>query len=232
MGGSPQLFESKSMMVATTTTPTTTSTTMDTVLTKDRLSKPMVTTIPSPLPPRRASSFPDCLEMDKEDVEEFTMSTFSSAMTTCQTPPPLEPLVMSKTQSNNHHHHGGPGHRRSKSVGFGNIEVREYNLQLGDHPCCSMGCPIELGWEYMEENVQPLETYEASRCPRRSRDQLKTTYAERREMLCNVVSDTEMKRAERKQYRERNCQRKIRNKTCAAFFQGPPPTAPAPTESS
>lgn len=113
----------------------------------------------------------------------------------------------------------------TKSVAFANITIREYPVVIGDHPCCSMGCPLSLGWEYIEpERPVSLDEYEAHRPPRRSRQGLRTTWDERRQMLSDV-SDVEVKRAVRRSYRERSC----RSRTSAKFFQDLPQPPPFPT---
>jgi hypothetical protein len=128
-----------------------------------------------------------------------------------------------------------PGHHRSqsspnppttsnriKSVGFDRIQVRRYSIVMGDHPCCA-GIPVSLGWDYSPEHNISVDEYEAHRSPRRSREKLKLSSAERKELLSSSnVSENEMKRAERKLYRERNCQRKNHTKLCAAFFSEQP----------
>ena len=123
----------------------------------------------------------------------------------------------SQLQRQQHSHH------RSKSVGFKDIEIRSYPVVPGDHPCCTTGCPLSLGWEYNNEHVCSIDEYEAFRTPRRSREDLKTSWDQRRNMLKEVgVSEGDLKRAERKLHRERSCQRKTQNKICATFFQNTP----------
>merc|ERR1712032_778697 len=65
--------------------------------------------------------------------------------------------------------------RRNSKVNFSNILIREYDIVIGDHPCCTMGCPLSLGWEYSDRKaVTTIDEYEANRPPRRSRNNLKT----------------------------------------------------------
>jgi hypothetical protein len=66
-----------------------------------------------------------------------------------------------------------------RSVVFLNVIIREYSVTIGDHPCCTMGCPLSLDWDYLAESITSLDVYEAQRSPRRSRQQLRTTAAER-----------------------------------------------------
>lgn len=119
----------------------------------------------------------------------------------------------------------------SKSVVFGDIRTRSYNVVMGDHPCCSMGCPLSLGWDYSQDPNISVDAYEATRCPRRSRENLRTTWDERRNMLSDIT-DGEVKRAERKLHRERSCQRKVRTRVCAAFFQHQENDAPVTNEAA
>ena len=68
-----------------------------------------------------------------------------------------------------------------KHVCFGCVHIRSYEVVLGDHPCCSTGCALSLGWEYQTLSPSPsLDDYEASRLGcRRSWRNLKTTWTER-----------------------------------------------------
>lgn len=63
---------------------------------------------------------------------------------------------------------GGETLKRSGSnVSFGGLEIREYNVALSDHPDCSRGPPIQLGWEYFEQEPVSVDAYEERRSPRR-----------------------------------------------------------------
>jgi hypothetical protein len=107
---------------------------------------------------------------------------------------------------NRHHHLSGVGgyeqpHSRTSSapaaVSFGVVEIRSYKQVLGDHPFCTNGCPIQLGWTYTEESVVGIDEYEqemtSSSCwnsnssSSRSRNQyverLKLTAEERKQIL-------------------------------------------------
>ena len=52
-------------------------------------------------------------------------------------------------------------------MSFSNLEIREYNVALSDHPDCSYGPPIQLGWEYCEQEPVSVDAYEENRSPRR-----------------------------------------------------------------
>jgi len=105
-----------------------------------------------------------------------------------------------------------------KSVKFSNLEVREYIVVIGDHPCCTMGCPLSLGWDYQDCIAVAVDRYEATRSPRRSRSQLKTSREERRKMLEGGHSETELRRAERRLFRERSSSAKVCNRLNETFF--------------
>ena len=73
----------------------------------------------------------------------------------------------------------------SGSVRFRNVEVREYNIVIGDNPSCSTGPPVSLGWRYQYEHQDvPLETYEQFRIGRRrASGQMKMPSSVRHEKL-------------------------------------------------
>lgn len=108
-----------------------------------------------------------------------------------------------------------------KSVSFASLNVREYNTVIGDHPCCTMGCPLSLGWQYSDASAVPLDRYEATRSPRRSREQLRTTCEERRQILSEEgnYSEGELRKAQRKLHRARSCSARLCERMNASFFQ-------------
>lgn len=71
-----------------------------------------------------------------------------------------------------------------KRVTFSSLQIRGYSQVLGDHPCCTNGPPISLGWKYMyQEDFHDLAVYERRRPPRRTRRQLKMSCQVRRDIL-------------------------------------------------
>lgn len=110
----------------------------------------------------------------------------------------------------------GPGHK--KSVSFSSLEIREYEVVIGDHPCCSRGVPVSLGWEYHEGGMMNLDDYEEGRSPRRPRCDLRTSSEERREILTDVASQDDLRRAQRKLHRVRSCSAKLCERANAKFF--------------
>uniref|UniRef100_A0A7S2P2M0 Uncharacterized protein n=1 Tax=Leptocylindrus danicus TaxID=163516 RepID=A0A7S2P2M0_9STRA len=75
------------------------------------------------------------------------------------------------------------GDKLQKSVSFTKLEIRQYELQLGDNPSVRKGPPISIGWDIINSSEHDLETYEGSRGLRRSYEQLKINDADRKEML-------------------------------------------------
>jgi hypothetical protein len=109
-----------------------------------------------------------------------------------------------------------PHSSSSRKVGFGAVEIRQYKQTLGDHPCCTLGCPLQLDWEYIDSQTLSLDTYEAQRSPRKSRQDMRTTWEDRRTML-DEVSDQEIRRNQRMLYRAKSCSR-LCDRASDSFF--------------
>jgi len=72
----------------------------------------------------------------------------------------------------------------SSVVSFGTVHVRVYNQVLGDHPFCSAGCPIQLGWNYHElPPIQVQTSHSSSSSPTTRMEDLKLSPEERRRIL-------------------------------------------------
>jgi hypothetical protein len=84
-----------------------------------------------------------------------------------------------------------------RSVSFSNLQIREYDVALSDHPSCSFGPPVQLSWDYREKLVVPVESYEEAREPRRDFQDLVLSYYDRRFMLIKQAgySKREVKQA-------------------------------------
>jgi hypothetical protein len=114
----------------------------------------------------------------------------------------------------------------AKCVSFTNVEIRSYTLTIGDHPCCTIGCPITLDWEYMTDDVTTVDQYETQRflC-RRNRNELRTTPEERTQLLLNQpkqsLSENEIRRASRKLHRARSCSARLNERMNETFFHCP-----------
>lgn len=50
-----------------------------------------------------------------------------------------------------------------RSVSFSELQIREYNIDLSDHPACSYGPPIQLSWEYHSAKTVSVEDYETAK---------------------------------------------------------------------
>mmetsp|Transcript_11723 Transcript_11723/g.19858 ORF Transcript_11723/g.19858 Transcript_11723/m.19858 type:complete len:247 (-) Transcript_11723:639-1379(-) len=73
---------------------------------------------------------------------------------------------------------------QQRSVSFKSLEIREYNMTLGDHPSAYSGPPVTLDWNHDPHvEVVDVDLYEQARKPRRNRKQLKLSSREREELL-------------------------------------------------
>ena len=70
-----------------------------------------------------------------------------------------------------------------RTVSFGKLETREFSIALSDHPSCSYGPPISLGWDFRDKESVELEKYEERRSPRRQMHQMILSYNVRRYLL-------------------------------------------------
>jgi hypothetical protein len=106
-----------------------------------------------------------------------------------------------------------------KSVSFANIKIRSHSIVIGDHPCCTLGFPLALGWDYTDAESLSLDKYEASRSPRRTRKELRTTCEERRLALTDDHSECQIRRAQRKLHRERSSSARLCERMSESFFR-------------
>ena len=89
-------------------------------------------------------------------------------------------------------------------VTFQNIEIRNYDITLGDNPSCTYGPPVSLDWHYAKAQNMPLDDYEKARGTRRKSNQMQMNALYRRRMLTKDFTVDEMQMVE--------CEtRKIRN---------------------
>lgn len=134
-----------------------------------------------------------------------------------------------------------------KSVQFSSTEVRIYPQVLGDNPCCSNGLPLALSWEYTSEYTVPIDEYGYERherrvlrldaCRRKEILQLSFIQVKETEIITKLrnesakstrtlsiqqYSEEELKRAERRLFRERQRDRTRSSKrTARRFFETP-----------
>ena len=89
-----------------------------------------------------------------------------------------------------------------KQVSFSTVQVREYAVTVGDHPCCQSGVPLALDWTVVVSRPQvSLDVFEQEHGQRRSRGELLLTWEERKELY---LDDTpEVRRQTRTRQRQR-----------------------------
>ncbi|CAB9496892.1 expressed unknown protein [Seminavis robusta] len=91
--------------------------------------------------------------------------------------------------------------KRHNNVRFDTVNFREYAISLSQNPSCSEGPPIELGWEFEEQESVPVEQYEdykSKHFPRRRRlQELVLSDSVRRRMLSQRYTPDELAEAVR-----------------------------------
>lgn len=68
-------------------------------------------------------------------------------------------------------------------VRFSTIGIREYPICIGDNPCCTLGVPLAIGWEYDDRLTCSVDEYEKTRPYRRSAAEIKIPSLHRFEIL-------------------------------------------------
>jgi hypothetical protein len=111
----------------------------------------------------------------------------------------------------------------SKKVRFGECAVRSYAQVLGDHPSCSLGCPLELGWDYQQFEAVSVDDYTgtiSSSSMNTARCDLRMTWEERRAILLLDPdnTDVDLRRACRKFQRHRTKTSRGRKQERSSFF--------------
>jgi len=72
-----------------------------------------------------------------------------------------------------------------RKVRFGTVLVRDYDMVLGDHPCCGYGPPVTIDWDYLEYEPLDVNEYEFHHPPRRNMREMGLNYYRRKELLSN-----------------------------------------------
>ena len=70
-----------------------------------------------------------------------------------------------------------------KEVSFHAIQIRHYQMILGDNPACSIGAPVQLDWNFSHQEQHDLDIYEVERRPRRKLRHLILSYYRRKDIL-------------------------------------------------
>lgn len=105
---------------------------------------------------------------------------------------------------------------KKKSVHFGTVLVRDYDLILGDHPCCSYGPPITLDWDYLEYKPLSVNEYELHHAPRRSLREMLLNYYQRKHMLTEAGYTEADLKANKKDVNKSKFNRSI-TRSCAPY---------------
>jgi len=77
------------------------------------------------------------------------------------------------------------------SVSFSQLSVRNYPMILGDHPVCSNGPPVTIGWRFHAESPVDVDEYESIRPERQKPWDLIMPPEKRRTILINEAGHTE-----------------------------------------
>ena len=75
--------------------------------------------------------------------------------------------------------------RRKQNLQFGDLEIREFPLVMGDNPHCE-GAPLQLSWKPCNESVVDVDFYEFTRDPRRSKKKMHMVGVDREIYLLSV----------------------------------------------
>ena len=70
--------------------------------------------------------------------------------------------------------------------------LRFKQIALGDHPECTAGPPLTIGWEYCKASVTPVDVYESQRAPRRELRELQLDWIQRKRVLRSISAATDV----------------------------------------
>lgn len=136
--------------------------------------------------PAVATTAPGDDDEEREPVREFRMLRSDDRANSLPSPLPGKSSMkrFPSMQSTSTVDSSTPnGKTVKRSVSFGKLETREYSIALSDHPSCSYGPPISLGWDFRDREAVELEQYEEERLPRRTMHQMLLSYNVRRYLL-------------------------------------------------
>jgi hypothetical protein len=98
--------------------------------------------------------------------------------------------------------------RKSRKVSFRSIEIRYYQMTMGDNPACSIGPPVQLDWHWDHEEMHDVDIYEVERRPRRKVRHLVLSYYRRKQVLMSAGFDESQQKAAERQIGKLKRQRK------------------------
>ncbi|CAJ1962709.1 unnamed protein product [Cylindrotheca closterium] len=78
-----------------------------------------------------------------------------------------------------------------KGLEWGVVQIRNYAQTIGDNPSVSYGTPIQLDWDYEENDAVQLLEYETNRGTRRTLRQMVLSYYHRKNVLSWQYGHTE-----------------------------------------
>lgn len=91
----------------------------------------------------------------------------------------------------------------AKHVRFSTASARVYPQVLGDHPYCSVGCPLELGWKYCKEETLTISDDSSEDSSNNNSWCYRLTAEERLAIVQPHYSEQEVRKACRR--RNRHC---------------------------
>jgi len=85
-----------------------------------------------------------------------------------------------------------------REVHWGSVTLRDYDIILGDHPCCSYGPPITISWDYLQYESIDVDEYEFHHSPRRTLREMCLNFYMRKYLLLKAgFSEEDMKLAKK-----------------------------------
>ena len=85
--------------------------------------------------------------------------------------------------------------KMKRNISFSTLEVRHYDITLGDNPGCSEGPPVSLDWKYDQSDALDIDDYESNRNPRRYKGDLRVDHNTRYFTLSSRFTSSDLKRA-------------------------------------
>jgi len=79
-----------------------------------------------------------------------------------------------------------------KNISFSTLEVRSYDVTLGDNPGVSNGPPVSLDWNYEDSQHINLDEYESLRAPRRSKEEMRLDSQSRQIVLSSRFTSKDL----------------------------------------